>query len=333
MSRGKSTVRSPVEAKDWPARGPENPFAEAAAWQAVGAGWRPLFGSYRELGFSFEWHDFTPDRELNWARSFHPGSVELCLNLKGGGTILNRGTPTELPAQSLAFYFQGDPPLTATRRAGELQRFVTVEFAPNFLREHFAASEAMLHEGVRSVVRGKAGASFVQTPERLGTSLLQLVDSLRHCPVFTPAQGVWFRCKAVEVASHVFFRPPGGEMFCTRTQRAARDRVDRAQKILRTHLAEPPSLEDLARSVGCSPFYLSRQFSQETGLTMQQFIRQLRMERAAELLRTGKCNVTEAAFEVGYNSLSHFSALFHETFGCCPGLYPLKTRAQQSGRE
>jgi AraC-like DNA-binding protein len=31
---------------------------------------------------------------------------------------------------------------------------------------------------------------------------------------------------------------------------------------------------------------------------------------------------------VGYNSLSHFSAAFHETFGCCPGLYPLKTPAQ-----
>jgi len=54
-------------------------------------------------------------------------------------------------------------------------------------------------------------------------------------------------------------------------------------------------------------------------------LRQLRLERAAELLRTGQCNVTEAAFEVGYNSLSHFTLAFRETFGCCPGLYPLKT--------
>ncbi len=56
------------------------------------------------------------------------------------------------------------------------------------------------------------------------------------------------------------------------------------------------------------------------------------MERAAELLRTGKCNVTEAALEVGYNSLSHFSAVFRETFGCCPGLYPLKTATQKASR-
>ena len=63
---------------------------------------------------------------------------------------------------------------------------------------------------------------------------------------------------------------------------------------------------------------------------MQQYLRQARMERAAELLRTGRCNVTEAAFAVGYNSLSHFSSAFHETFGCCPGLYPLRTEAQEA---
>jgi AraC-like DNA-binding protein len=50
------------------------------------------------------------------------------------------------------------------------------------------------------------------------------------------------------------------------------------------------------------------------------------------LLRTGQCNVTEAALDVGYNSLSHFSAAFHEAFGCCPGLYPLRIRANTEAR-
>ena len=306
------------------------PFAEAPAWRGIGAGWRPLFGSYRELGFSLEWHDFTPDKDLDWGRSFHPGSVELCLNLEGTGVIRNAGQVTELAPRSSSFYFQGEPPLAATRRTGEHHRFITAEFAPAFLREHFGTQEETLHESVRAVVQGVSRASWVNPPERMDTSLQQLMDSLRHCPVFTPAQGVWFRCKALELATHVFFRPPGGELFCTRAQRSARERVERARAILKERLAEPPPLEELAKTVGCSPFYLSRQFSQEMGLTIQQFIRQVRMERAAELLRTGKCNVTEAALEVGYNSLSHFSSVFHETFGCCPGLYPLRTPAQQA---
>ena len=77
--------------------------------------------------------------------------------------------------------------------------------------------------------------------------------------------------------------------------------------------------------MGCSPFYLSRTFSKETGQTIPQYLRQLRMEKSAELLRTGRYNVTEVALEVGYNSLSHFSQTFHQTFGCCPGLYPMGT--------
>ena len=78
----------------------------------------------------------------------------------------------------------------------------------------------------------------------------------------------------------------------------------------------------LLQEVGCSPFYLSRIFSREVGLTIPQFLRNLRMERAAELLRSGRYNVTEAAIEVGYSSLSHFCKAFCETIGCCPVLYP-----------
>ena len=68
-------------------------------------------------------------------------------------------------------------------------------------------------------------------------------------------------------------------------------------------------------------------------MTLPQYLRQIRMERAAELLRTGQCNVTEAALEVGYSSLSHFSSTFQGTFGCCPGLYPVQTATQQAVTE
>ena len=76
--------------------------------------------------------------------------------------------------------------------------------------------------------------------------------------------------------------------------------------------------------VGCSPYYLSRTFSQEAGMTIPQYLRSIRVERAAQLLRDGRWNVTEAALEVGYNSISHFSQAFCQTMGCCPAMYPLE---------
>lgn len=102
---------------------------------------------------------------------------------------------------------------------------------------------------------------------------------------------------------------------------------------MRTHFAEPLTLEELGQRVGCSPFYLSRTFTEQMGMTLTQFLRQVRLERAAELLRSGKFNVTQAALEVGYSSVGHFSTAFHETFGCCPGLYPLQMPAQRADKE
>lgn len=326
-----SSVRSSVRRVEPSVTAPT--FAEAPAWRVIGEGWRPLFGNFRNLGFSFEWHNFKCKESLDWARSFHPGSVELCLNLAGRAIVRDGQQTSEFGTQTLAFYYQGEPSLTATRDEGELHQFITVEFAPEFLARHLSEKVDSLHPIVRSVVRREAKASAISAVQRMATSFLSVIETLRHPPVFAPAQAIWFQSKAVELAAQVFFQPPEGELFCTRAQRAARERVERVRVILRERLADPPQLEELGKMVGCSFFYLSRLFSQEAGMTIQQYIRRVRMDRAAELLRTGKCNVTEAALEVGYNSLSHFSSTFHETFGCCPGLYPLKTPTQKGGSD
>lgn len=307
------------------------PFGEGPAWQSIGDGWRPLFARYQEIGLSFEWHDFTTEAELDWARSFHPGSVELCLNLAGSATLESAGGRVHLSPRSVVFYHQGSPPLAAVRRPREQHQFLTVEFSRGFLQDHFRNLTDNLHALISSVIQREPGPSAISHPTVLASSISTVMESLRHPPVFAPAQELWFKSKALELAAQFFFLPPDGELFCTRQQRAARERVDRVRTILAGRLAEPPTLDELGRLVGCSPYYLSRQFSQEAGMTIQQYLRQIRLERAAELLRTGKCNVTEAALEVGYNSLSHFSSAFHEAFGCCPGLYPLRTPTQKAG--
>lgn len=300
------------------------PFTEAPAWRAVGAGWRPLFGDFRTLGFSFEWHEFTPERDLDWAPSFHPGSLELCLNLEGQATVADPHQTVELRPKTTAFYVQGVPSLTARRRGGDTHRFITVEFALEFLRQYLRRETRHLHPCVQTFLESSSRDSAVAPPEPMGVGVLQLVESLQRCPVFKPAREMWFRCKALELAAQSFFCPPEGGLFCTRQQRAACERAARVRELLSERLADPPSLEELGRLVGCSPFYLSRQFSEATGLTIQQCLRQLRLERAAELLRLGTHNVTEAAFAVGYNSLSHFTIAFREAFGCCPGLFPIR---------
>lgn len=305
-------------------------FSEAPAWRDVGAGWQPLYGSYRGAGYSIEWHDFVARHELDWAKSFHPGCVELCLNLEGEGYVKGEGGRLAFAPNTAGFYRRGGSPLAARRAAGERHRFLTVEFAPSFLARHLAGTEAVLHPLVRAAVEERNGPDVATPAMRLTAAQQQLVTTLRQPPVYATAQPVWSQCKATELAVTFLLQPlPEAELFCTRQHRLAQERVERVVALLRQDLANPPSLEDLGRRIGCSHFYLSRIFSTHTGQTITQYLRQLRMDKAAELLRTGKWNVTEVALEVGYSSLSHFSQAFQETFGCCPGLYPLATSTQK----
>jgi AraC-like DNA-binding protein len=305
------------------------PFTEAAAWRDVGGGWQPLFGSFHGAGYSIEWHDFHAKREFDWAASFHPGCVELCLNLEGHGFVVGDGGRAEFAPNTVGFYHRRDEPLTAKRAAGEPHRFLTVEFSGPFLAKHLAGLEPMLHPVVRAAVINAPGQPATAATVRLTAAQLQLIATLRQPPVYAAAQPVWYQCKALELAVTFLVQPPAEtEMFCTRQQRLAQERVEQVIFLLKQNLAAPPSLEELGKKIGCSHFYLSRIFSAQTGQTITQHLRRLRMERAAELLRAGEHNVTEVSLEVGYQSLSHFSAAFHETFGCCPGLYPLQTPTQ-----
>jgi len=53
------------------------------------------------------------------------------------------------------------------------------------------------------------------------------------------------------------------------------------------------------------------------------------MDKTAELLRSGGYHKTETALAAGYNSLSDAVNAFNETFGCCPGPYPMVTMSQR----
>ena len=310
-----------------------NRFTESEAWQSVGEGWRQLHGNYRELGFSFEWHDFIAPREIDWAQSFHPGSIEICLNLSGHGSVSDGRQQLQFLPMTAGFYRQEAQGLRATRAVRERHQFLTIELSPSFLQKHFSGDEANLHPMVQGVFKN-GGATALSDIIRLTAEHQQLIRSLRHPPVFASAQSIWYQAKALEVmVAFLFQAPPEKEFFCQRQKRLSQDRVGRVIAILKSNLVEPPSLEALGKQVGCSQFYLSRIFSQEMGKTISQYLRQLRMEKAAELLRAGKLNVTQVAMEVGYSSSSHFSVAFHEAFGCCPGLYPLATPAQRSNQQ
>ena len=298
--------------------------AEEAVWSHVHGEWRPLDGSFFEGGVSIEWHDFRVDADMDWARSFHPGCLEICLNFSGSGSLQDGSAGRRIEAGQVALYTTHPGRPKAVRAAGSLHRFLTLEMGRDFLRTHFGTQLDRLKEPVRRFIESKGAPPPWLEIAPLPTALLTTRMELLQPPVPEAARAIWYRGKVFEILAHLLFvADEPGELFCHRHQRQNRERVEPACYLLERDLENPPSLEMLADEVGCSPFHLSRIFAEEAGMSIPRYLRTKRIDRAAELLKTGKANVTEAAMAVGYSSLSAFNKAFVEQMGCCPGLYPV----------
>lgn len=301
----------------------ETTLYEAPAWSDIEGIWRQIHGNFHEQGLSIEWHDFFNPQELNWAQSFHPCSMEICLNFSGQAYLQQTKTPRSFCNEQVAIYTTGeDHAIKAWRSSGHQHRFVTFEFSAEFLRNQLGDVIDFLKPAV---------SRFLENPSRSGTLLhlghmsvylLHLRLHLLKPPVVETARDFWYQSKIIEILSYLFFEPKKpAELFCERYHRLNQERCERVLFLLERDLENPPSLNMLAREVQCSPFHLSRIFVQQTSFTIPGYIRRKRLEKAAELLRTAKLSITEVAMTVGYSSISSFNKAFVEHFGRCPGLY------------
>jgi AraC-like DNA-binding protein len=95
-----------------------------------------------------------------------------------------------------------------------------------------------------------------------------------------------------------------------------------AMSYVAKNYAEKLRLSTAAKLCDLSRFQFSRNFKKERGLTFRDFVVQVRIQRAAELMRQSRTlSVTEAAFVVGFNDLSHFSRMFRRQLGVSPSHY------------
>lgn len=98
--------------------------------------------------------------------------------------------------------------------------------------------------------------------------------------------------------------------------------LKRAREVVEEHLDDSDfDVEQFGRAVGMSRAHLLRKLKALTGMPPRDFVRSLRLRRAAELLRGGYGTVTEVAYAVGIQSPSAFAKRFREQYGVSPSEY------------
>jgi AraC-like DNA-binding protein/ligand-binding sensor protein len=97
--------------------------------------------------------------------------------------------------------------------------------------------------------------------------------------------------------------------------------IRRAKDYVASHQSDPIKLGQIARALNISTFHFCRTFKETTGLTFVEYLSRVRIEKAKVLLHKNDLRVSEIAYEIGFQSITHFNRIFRKLVGHSPTEY------------
>ncbi|OGJ89207.1 MAG: hypothetical protein A2268_13400 [Candidatus Raymondbacteria bacterium RifOxyA12_full_50_37] len=154
--------------------------------------------------------------------------------------------------------------------------------------------------------------TLTQTIQRLSSLVPQAAEksSFRTAVYDMELLHAIIRLLTVETLPDIVVRPSEGKI---------RTIID----VIESVAHQPTSLNEIAKKSSLSKFHLCRIFKAATGLTVQTYLNQLRINRACRMLREEDKNVTETCFECGFSNLSYFIQVFSRIVGQPPKQWAL----------
>jgi len=106
-----------------------------------------------------------------------------------------------------------------------------------------------------------------------------------------------------------------------RQQNSEPPMITKAKVFIQQHYAEDLSLGQVAKAMNTSTFYFCKMFKKATGINFTDYLSRVRIEKAKNLLLNPNLRISEIAFEVGFQSLTHFNRVFKNILGQSPSEY------------
>ena len=155
------------------------------------------------------------------------------------------------------------------------------------------------------------GPSFFMSPQ-----MLTLVEQVFSNKFEGRTKMMFFRSQMTSLLAHYF-----GQLSSMKTEivkSSDREKLMHARDILANNLDTPPSLNELSRQIGLNSFKLKKNFKELFGVPVFKYLQNQRLTTAYDLIRDKEATVQEAAWHVGYDSLSSFSNAFAKKYGFRP---------------
>lgn len=175
----------------------------------------------------------------------------------------------------------------------------------------------------RDIVNGSKKKHYIKH-EKMTPSMHIAAMQIISCPYQGVIRRMYLESKVLELISLKLLQMTSLEKGFDNlpvTQTGDIERIRKAREMLICKMDNPPSLLELAKSVGLTHTRLSRGFRELYGTTVFDYLRRQRLEKGRLLLEQDNMNIAEVAYTVGFSSPSHFARDFLRYFGTQPKLY------------
>jgi len=152
----------------------------------------------------------------------------------------------------------------------------------------------------------------------VSVDLTQLKDAYYHSHTLPPQQYT-ATVKLLELfATHVSTL---ANEIVVQEDEAESPMIRRARAYILANQADPIDLDKVAQAMHVSTFYFCKMFKKATGLTFTDYLSRVRVEKAKTLLLNPHLRISEIAYDVGFQSLTHFNRMFRKIVGESPTAY------------
>ncbi|TRX61704.1 helix-turn-helix transcriptional regulator [Fulvivirga sp. M361] len=158
---------------------------------------------------------------------------------------------------------------------------------------------------------------YVEGPNFYMTHDMQsAVDKIFNTSYTGKTRIMFLRSQITELLSHFFALLSDTEVDGVKER--DREKIYQAKEILTNNIETPPSLNELSKLIGLNSYKLKKNFKALFGIPVFKYLQNERLNKAHDLLRDGDTSIQEAAWKVGYESVSSFSNAFIKKFGFRP---------------
>ncbi|HAU5563490.1 TPA: AraC family transcriptional regulator [Serratia fonticola] len=182
----------------------------------------------------------------------------------------------------------------------------------------FYPSAALVNEIAESQIAGKGelnfGAEGMRYDPLLAQQMLQASAVMQESPDAVEKECALFQVLSTLIRQHGERTLKGGE------RHALRADIRQAIDFLHSDYHQPLAVSEIATVAGLSEYHFMRTFQKLTGLSVHQYLTQIRLMRAKRLLSQG-FDAAHTASEVGFFDQSHFIKKFRAHFGITPGAF------------